>query len=106
MNLEDKLLEAHKFWTTMKGDVIVDGQTMFPNCIVKYNKCCTDDKEFWDKLDSKVKDNKPKLQPFRIKDVTHPNFDWCASSRWYLDNNRDNEFAYEYAVIEREVRLP
>ena len=87
------------------GDIIVRVQKDFPNC-EKYNKCCTDDSKFWSKLDNKVKTDKPKPQPFRIKNVTHPNFDWCANSRYYLNDNKDNEFAYEYAVIEREVKLP
>ena len=89
------------------GDMIVRVQKDFPNC-QKYNKCCTDDSKFWSKLNSKVKTNKPKPQPFRIKNVQHPNFDWCANARAYIEtiNTVDDEFAYEYAVIERRVRLP
>ncbi len=87
------------------GDMIVRVQKDFPNC-EKYNKCCTDDSKFWSKLDNKVKEDKPKAQPFRIKDIPHPNFMWCAESITYLANVSDQEFGYEYAVIEREVRLP
>ena len=42
-------------------EIVVKAQSMFPNC-KKYKKCCTDDKEHWDKLDRRVKE----LQPIRI----------------------------------------
>ncbi len=41
-------------------------QRMFPNC-EKYKKCCTDDKEFWDKLEAKLKVIEQTKQPFRLK---------------------------------------
>ena len=30
-------------------EIIVKAQRMFPNC-EKYKKCCTKDKDFWDKM--------------------------------------------------------
>ena len=55
--------------------VVIPVQHMFPNCQVKYKtkcedmKSCNKDKDFWDKLDKKVKDWKPVKQPFRTKNV-------------------------------------
>jgi len=49
-------------------EVVVKAQRMFPNC-QKYKKCCSDDKEFWDKLDKKVKEWKPLKHNFRIKNL-------------------------------------
>jgi len=46
-------------------EIIVPVQRMFPNCR-KYTKCCTDDREFWAKLQEGVKILKPKKQPFRV----------------------------------------
>jgi len=51
--------------------MIVKVQKMFPNC-QKYKKCCIEDKEFWEKLDKKVKEQKPQPQPFRRKKINHP----------------------------------
>jgi len=48
----------------MKDEIILPVQRMFPNCR-KYSKCCTDDKEFWDILQERLKMWKPKKQPFR-----------------------------------------
>jgi len=40
---------------TKDGDIFeVKLQRQFPNC-GKYTKCCTDDKEFWQKYEAKVK---------------------------------------------------
>jgi len=74
--LMDKLMEAHRFWTTMKGDEVVDSQQMFPNCKARYTKCCVEDKEFWDKLDAKVKEYKPEQGSIRRTDdkVYHDRF--------------------------------
>jgi len=47
---------------------IVPVQHMFPNCS-KYKKCCTNDKEFWDKYEEQIKHLLHREQPFRIKDV-------------------------------------
>ncbi len=33
----------------VEEEITVRVQKMFPNC-EKYKKCCTDDKEFWDKM--------------------------------------------------------
>ena len=50
---------------TKDGDIIeVRLQRMFPNC-ERYTKCCTDDAEFWDKLEAKTRRVKPIKQPFR-----------------------------------------
>ncbi len=55
--------------------VVIPVQHMFPNCQVKYKtkckdmKSCDKDKEFWDKLNKKLKDWKPVKQPFRTKNV-------------------------------------
>ena len=54
---------------------IIPVQHMFPNCQVKYKtnckdmKSCDKDKEFWDKLNEKIKDWKPVKQPFRTTNV-------------------------------------
>ena len=48
--------------------ILVKTQRMFPNC-AKYKKCCTDDKPFWDKLESKLKEIEHTKQPFRLKDI-------------------------------------
>ena len=45
-------------------EIIVPVQQMFPNCR-KYSKCCTDDREFWDMLQERVKILRPIKQPFR-----------------------------------------
>ena len=50
----------------MKDEIVVKVQMMFPNC-EKYKKCCTDDKEFWDKLEAKLKVIEQTKQPFRLK---------------------------------------
>jgi len=47
---------------------IVPTQEMFPNC-KKYEKCCTKDKEFWNKYEEQIKHLLHRKQPFRIKDV-------------------------------------
>ena len=68
--LLDRMLEAHKFWTTVKGDKVVSAQHQFP-CCEKYDKCC-DDKEsrkFWQNLQDLVEIWKPTKQPFRTKKV-------------------------------------
>ena len=53
----------------MKDEIIVPVQKMFPNCR-KYSKCCTEDSEFWAKLQEGIKILKPKKQPFRLQPVT------------------------------------
>ena len=53
-----------------QDEIVVKVQRMFPNC-AKYVKCCTDDKEFWNKLDAKVKSVKPVKQPFRRQKINH-----------------------------------
>jgi len=51
---------------TKDGDIFeVKAQRMFPNCKTRYTKCCTEDKEFWDKLDAKVKSVKPEKGEIR-----------------------------------------
>ena len=40
-----RMLEAHRFWITMKGDRVVPIQHQFP-CCEKYDKCCD---ETWSK---------------------------------------------------------
>jgi len=49
--LLDRMLEAHRFWTTSKGDEVVSIQRKFPNC-EKYGKCCKSEKsrEYWEKF--------------------------------------------------------
>ena len=51
------------------GEEIVEVrlQRMFPNCEFRYNKCCKDDKEFWEKYEKQIKALKPNKQPFRWK---------------------------------------
>jgi len=44
---------------------IVPVQRMFPNCH-KYIKCCTEDSEFWETLQKRVKEISPKKTYFRI----------------------------------------
>jgi len=55
----------HKTHDLPQDEIIVPVQRMFPNCR-KYSKCCTDDREFWDVLQERVKSFKPKKQPFRV----------------------------------------
>ena len=57
----------------MEDEIIVRVQRDFPNC-QKYKKCCTDDKEFWDKLEAKLKVIEQTKQPFRIKNIKTPPF--------------------------------
>jgi hypothetical protein len=56
-----------------KDGIVVKVQRMFPNC-EKYKKCCTEDKEFWNKLDAKVKEWKPLKTTLR-KTVINPPFE-------------------------------
>jgi len=58
----------HKTHDLPLDEIIVSVQRMFPNC-AKYTKCCTDDKEFWDMLQERVKITEYKKQPFRITTV-------------------------------------
>lgn len=52
---------------TKDGDIYeVRLQRMFPNCD-RYTKCCTDDMEFWEKYQKRVKELKPKKQELRWK---------------------------------------
>jgi len=62
--LEARLLEAHRFWTQVKGKEVVAIQRDFPNC-TKYIKCCSDDKEFWNKYQARVKELRPKPDAFK-----------------------------------------
>jgi len=42
---------------TKDGDIYeVKAQRMFPNCKARYTKCCFDDKAFWAKYQSRVKE--------------------------------------------------
>jgi len=43
-------------------------QHMFPNC-EKYKKCCTDDAEFWAKLEGRTITTPHKKTPFRIENI-------------------------------------
>ena len=54
----------HKTHDLPLDEIVVPVQRMFPNCR-KYSKCCTDDREFWDELQKRVKELKSKPQPFR-----------------------------------------
>lgn len=38
-----------------EDEIILPVQHMFPNC-QKYKKCCSDDKEFWDKVEIQQND--------------------------------------------------
>jgi hypothetical protein len=53
-------------------ETVKKAQRMFPNC-EKYEKCCTEEKQFWDTVNEKIKATKPRKQPFRIKNI-HLNF--------------------------------
>lgn len=44
---------------------IVPVQHMFPNCS-KYKKCCTNDKEFWDKYEKQIKELFYVKQPIKM----------------------------------------
>jgi len=57
--LMDRLMEAHRFWVMLKGDQVVDAQQMFPNCKTRYNKCCYEDRSFWEKFERREKELKP-----------------------------------------------
>jgi len=82
--LQQRLNEAHRFWIFMKDHEIepVEGQHMFPNCKIRYNKCCTTDEEFWAKLDAKVKEMKPEKQSFRSLEAfnTKERYVWNGKS--------------------------
>lgn len=54
-----------KQFRDMKPEVTLPIQRDFPNCTVRYTKCCTDDKEFWEKYQKRVKELDYKVQPFR-----------------------------------------
>jgi len=54
MNLLDRMWEAHRFWTTVKGNRVVPAQQDFPNCKVRYTKCCYDDRKFWEKSGKEI----------------------------------------------------
>lgn len=56
--LLDRMMEAHRFWTMVKGGRIVSAQRDFPNCRARYTKCCYDDREFWDGLQKKYEQDK------------------------------------------------
>lgn len=43
-------------------------QQIFPNC-QKYDKCCKDNKKFWENLGERTKIIKYREQPFRTKPV-------------------------------------
>ena len=49
-------------------EIVVPVQRMFPNCR-KYSKCCSDNQEFWDVLQKRLEEWKPKKQPFRTLTV-------------------------------------
>ncbi len=49
-------------------EIIVPIQWQFPNCR-KYTKCCSDDKEFWNNLQNRVKELQPRPTHFRIKQI-------------------------------------
>ena len=51
-----------------EGEIIVPVQHMWPNCR-KYSKCCSDNQEFWDELQKRLEEWKPKKQPFRTLTV-------------------------------------
>ncbi len=48
--------------------IIAKTQRMFPNC-GKYNKCCTDDRLWWEKLEAKLKVIEYTEQPFRLTEL-------------------------------------
>ena len=50
-------------------EIVVKVQHMFPNCS-KYNKCCTDDREFWDRLQMRTKIIKYRKKRFRPQPTT------------------------------------
>ena len=64
--MELRMLEAHRFWITMKGNEVVPIQRDFPNCQTKYDSCCYDNRKFWEGLQGLVKVVKPRKQQFRI----------------------------------------
>jgi len=51
-----------------EGEIILPVQRMFPNC-EKYTRCCTKDKEFWETLQKRVEEFKPKKTYFRIEQI-------------------------------------
>ena len=51
-----------------KDEITVKVQNMFPNC-EKYDKCCKDNKKFWDDLEKGIKVTEYKKTPFRIENV-------------------------------------
>jgi len=53
----------------MKDEIIVPVQRIFPNCR-KYKKCCTDDREFWDRLQERTKIIKYRKKRFRPQPTT------------------------------------
>jgi len=48
--------------------ILLPTQRMFPNCS-KYKKCCTEDSEWWARLQVKISAIEFTKQPFRVKNV-------------------------------------
>lgn len=67
--LLDRMLEAHRFWTILKGDRVVPIQRDFPNCEAKGNGCCYTTRVFWEQLQTRTKIMRPTKQPFRTKTI-------------------------------------
>ena len=79
--LLNRMMEAHRFWTTIKGDEVVPIQQDFPNCKAKGNGCCYDAREFWDELQRKFIKAKTKYGQIRTDlDVTSQTFIGSPSS--------------------------
>jgi len=60
--LKERMLEAHKFWTTVKGEDVVSGQRDFPNC-GKYTHCCD---EGWSEKIERVLEVPEKLVSYNV----------------------------------------
>jgi len=61
--------ETHDFLGNDEVIVKMIPEVDFPNCATKYTKCCTDDKEFWGKLQDKVDKVKPEETKFKSEQI-------------------------------------